>query len=190
MKIYTKTGDKGETGLFGGARISKSSLRIEAYGTVDELNSGIGLTITEVRNDSVKSLLNKIQNQLFIVGSDLAAPDLKEDQKSKVLRTPSEFHEEIEKSIDFFEEKLDELKNFIIPGGSKSASLLHVCRTIARRAERRVVALNSMEQINGNIVIFLNRLSDLFFVLSRYENKVSNHPDVIWENQKSQTKAD
>ncbi|MEJ2614207.1 MAG: cob(I)yrinic acid a,c-diamide adenosyltransferase [Ignavibacteriaceae bacterium] len=190
MKIYTKTGDRGETGLFGGTRISKSSPRIEAYGTVDELNSFIGLAITEAQDGSVKSLLNKIQNQLFIVGSDLATPKSTEDQKKNILRIPAEFHEEIEKSIDSFEEKLDELKNFIIPGGSKSASLLHICRTISRRAERRVVALNSLEQINENIVIFLNRLSDLFFVLSRYENKVSNHPDVIWESQKSQPKSD
>ena len=188
MKIYTKTGDKGETGLFGGTRISKNSPRIEAYGTVDELNSFIGLAVTEVKEDSVKSLLNKIQNRLFTVGSDLAAPVSAEDQKKNIIRIPAEFYEEIEKSIDLFEEKLDVLKNFVIPGGSKSASLLHICRTIARRAERKVVALSSLEQINGNIVIFLNRLSDLFFVLSRYENKVSNHPDVIWESQKSKVK--
>ena len=190
MKIYTKTGDKGETGLFGGERISKSSPRIEAYGTVDELNSFIGLAITAVQDNSVKSLLSKIQNQLFIVGSDLATPDSAEDIKKNITRIPKEFYEEIEKSIDFFEENLEGLKNFIIPGGAKSASLLHVCRTIARRAERRVIALNSLEQINGNIVIFLNRLSDLLFVLSRYENKVSNHPDIIWESQRSQPKAD
>ena len=185
MKIYTKTGDKGETGLFGGTRISKNSPRIEAYGTIDELNSFIGLTITEVQDGAVKSLLNNIQNHLFTVGTDLSTPYSAEDKKKNVLRVSTDFYEEIEKSIDFYEEKLEELKNFIIPGGSKSASFLHVCRTVSRRAERRVVALNSLEQINGNIVIFLNRLSDLFFVLSRYENKVSNHPDIIWENQKS-----
>jgi len=180
MKIYTKTGDKGETGLFGGSRISKNSPRIEAYGTVDELNSFIGLAITEVKDESVKSLLNKIQNRLFSVGADLSAPISSGDVKKNIVRIPSDFYEDIEKSIDFFEEKLDKLKNFIIPGGTKSAAFLHICRTIARRAERRVVALNSLEQINGNIVIFLNRLSDLFFVLSRYENKISNHPDTIW----------
>ena len=180
MKIYTGTGDKGETGLFGGSRISKNSPRIEAYGTIDELNSFIGLAVSEVKDESVKLLLNKIQNQLFTVGTDLSSPNSFEDKKT-VLRVPNEFYEEIEKSIDIFEDKLDELKNFIIPGGSKSAALLHICRTIARRAERRVVALNSLEQINKNIVIFLNRLSDLFFVLSRYENKISNHPDTIWK---------
>jgi cob(I)alamin adenosyltransferase len=188
MKIYTKTGDKGETGLYGGKRISKNSPRIEAYGTIDELNSLIGLTITEIKDKAVKELLSKIQNQLFTVGTDLSAPYPVEEQKKNISRVTTDFYRKIEESIDFFEEKLDELKNFIIPGGSKSASLLHVCRTISRRAERRVVALNSLEQINGNIVIFLNRLSDLFFVLSRYENKVSNHPDVIWESQKSKVK--
>ena len=180
MKIYTKTGDKGETGLFGGSRISKNSPRIEAYGTIDELNSFIGLAVTETQDESIKSLLNKIQNQLFTVGTDLSSPHSIENSKKNILRVPVEFYEEIEKSIDFFEEKLDVLKNFIIPGGSKSAAILHICRTITRRAERRVIALNSLEQINQNIVIFLNRLSDLFFVLSRYENKISNLPDIIW----------
>jgi cob(I)alamin adenosyltransferase len=180
MKIYTKTGDKGETGLFGGARISKGSERIDAYGTVDELNSFIGLAVVEVKDESVKTLLKKIQNQLFTVGADLSSPSSVDETKKNVLRVPKEFYDEAENSIDFYEEKLDELQNFIIPGGSKSASLLHICRTIVRRAERKVVALNSLEQINGNIVIFLNRLSDLFFVLSRYENKISNHPDTIW----------
>jgi cob(I)alamin adenosyltransferase len=190
MKIYTKTGDKGETGLYGGERVSKNSPRIEAYGTIDELNSFIGLTVTEIKDKAVKELLSKIQNQLFTVGTDLSTPYSMEEQKKNILRVTPDFFEKIEKSIDFFEEKIDELKNFIIPGGSKSASLLHVCRTISRRAERRVVALNSLEQINGNIVIFLNRLSDLFFVLSRYENKISNNRDVMWESQKPQPKAD
>jgi cob(I)alamin adenosyltransferase len=188
MKIYTKTGDKGDTGLFGGERVSKNSPRIEAYGTIDELNSFIGLTVTEVKNKTVKELLIKIQNQLFTVGTDLSTPYSIEEQKKNILRVTPDFYEKIEKSIDLFEEKLDELKNFVIPGGSKSSSFLHVCRTISRRAERRVVALNSLEHINGNIVIFLNRLSDLFFVLSRYENKISNYPDVIWESQKSKVK--
>jgi cob(I)alamin adenosyltransferase len=188
MKIYTKTGDKGETGLLGGERILKNSPRIEAYGTIDELNSFIGLTIIEVQDDLVKSILNKIQNRLFMVGSDLSTPNSIENQKKNIIRIPAEYYKEMEKSIDFFEEKVGELKNFIIPGGSKPAALLHVCRTISRRAERRVVALNSLEQINENIVIFLNRLSDLFFVLSRYENKISNHPDVIWKSQKSKVK--
>ncbi len=181
MKIYTKTGDKGETSLFGGERVSKDSLRIEAYGTIDELNSFISLAVTEVKNNEIKELLNKIQNMLFDAGADLAAPVTVENKKLKIKRVPVSYSIEIEKAIDYFEQNLEPLKNFILPGGSKSAALLHVCRTIARRAERRVVQINKTEQIGENLIIFLNRLSDLFFVLSRYENKISKVPDITWK---------
>jgi cob(I)alamin adenosyltransferase len=184
MKIYTKTGDGGETGLFGGERVSKNSQRINAYGTIDELNAYIGLAITEVKDKKVKTDLQKIQEQLFTVGTDLATPNNKETIKLRIDRTPSSFYEEIEKLIDDYDSKLDELKNFILPGGSKCAALLHICRTICRRAEREVVALSDEVKIENNIIILLNRLSDLLFVLSRFENKVSNHPDIIW-NPKS-----
>jgi len=184
MKIYTKTGDKGETGLFGGERVSKDSLRISAYGTIDELNSYIGYTITETVDESIKKNLSLIQNYLFTVGSDLATPETEKNTKLKIQRTPQSFYIEIERMIDKYEAELEELKNFILPGGSKSSALLHICRTICRRAEREVVALKKTVTIGENIIIFLNRLSDLFFVLSRFENKVSNHPDVIW-NPKS-----
>jgi len=184
MKIYTKTGDKGETGLFGGERVSKDSPRISAYGTIDELNSFIGYTITEIKDQSVKDNLLKIQNYLFTIGSDLATPETSKNTKLNIQRTPKLFYEEIEKMIDHYEEQLEELRNFILPGGSKSAALLHVCRTICRRTEREVVALKNSVTIGENIIIFLNRLSDLLFVLSRFENKVSNHPDTIW-NPKS-----
>ena len=180
MKIYTKTGDKGETGLFGGERVSKDSLRISAYGTVDELNSFIGLAITEIKNESVKKNLLKIQNQLFVVGSDLATPEDETTKKLNIQRTPASYYVQIEKLIDEYDAQLEELRNFILPGGSKGAVLLHVCRTICRRVEREVVALKNSVTISENIVIFLNRLSDLLFVLSRFENKVSNHPDKIW----------
>jgi len=181
MKIYTKTGDRGETGLFGGERVSKSSLRIEAYGTVDELNAYIGLATTGVTESSIKSLLEKIQNQLFTIGADLATPSNKKNEKLNIKRTPKDFHSAIEKEIDKYEEKLEPLKSFILPGGSTGAAHLHICRTITRRAERRVVALNNEEKIGENIIIFLNRLSDLFFVLARYENAVSGTPDVKWD---------
>ena len=184
MKIYTKTGDKGETGLFGGERVSKDSLRISAYGTIDELNSVIGLAITEVGDKSVKENLLKIQNQLFVVGSDLATPEEEKTKKLNIQRTPASYYADIEKMIDEYDEQLEELRNFILPGGSKGAAMLHVCRTICRRAEREVVALKNSVTIGENIIIFLNRLSDLLFVLSRFENKVSNHPDTIW-NPKS-----
>ena len=180
MKIYTKTGDNGETGLFGGERVSKDSLRIETYGTIDELNSFLGLAIIEVAEPSIKNILQNIQNQLFTVGADLSTPETEKNKKLKITRTPKEFYLNAEKIIDNYESKLDELKNFILPGGSKGAALLHICRTITRRAERKIVALDNKVKIGKNIIIFLNRLSDLFFVLARYENKVSNIPDIKW----------
>ncbi len=181
MKIYTKTGDTGETGLFGGERVSKNSVRIEAYGTVDELNSIIGLTITECNSEEIKTLLQKIQNKLFVLGSDLATPDSEKNKKLNISRVTPDFAAEIENSIDYFTSQLEELRNFILPGGSKGASMLHVCRTICRRAERRVIAIDDGISISSDIIIFLNRLSDLFFVLSRFENKVSGIPDITWK---------
>jgi cob(I)alamin adenosyltransferase len=184
MKIYTKTGDNGETGLFGGERLRKNSLRISAYGTVDELNSFVGLALAEIKDNGIRENLRKIQNQLFVVGSDLATPKDVKSNKLNIKRTPASFYQDIEHMIDDYDAQLDELRNFILPGGSKSAALLHICRTVCRRAEREVVALKNSVTIGENIIIFLNRLSDLFFVLSRFENKVSNHPDIIW-NPKS-----
>lgn len=180
MKIYTKTGDQGETGLFGGERISKNSARLNAYGTVDELNSFIGLALTEIKNEEIKKILFDIQQKLFVVGSELATPASAKNKKLKINSIPDEYIIQTEKFIDNFEAQLEELKNFILPGGSKSSAVLHICRTIARRAEREIVALKNAEEIDGNIIIYLNRLSDLFFVLSRIENKFSNIPDTKW----------
>lgn len=180
MKIYTKTGDLGETGLFGGERVSKDSLRIEAYGTVDELNSVLGLAAAEIAGDGVKELILTIQNRLFSLGSDLATPDTDKNKKLNITRIPETYITDIEQAIDLYNEKMPELRIFILPGGSKASSYLHLARTVCRRAERRIVALNMVEEINQNILIFVNRLSDLFFVLARYENFVSNVPDVSW----------
>ncbi|RPI60518.1 MAG: cob(I)yrinic acid a,c-diamide adenosyltransferase [Ignavibacteriales bacterium] len=180
MKIYTKTGDKGETGLFGGERVSKNNLRLNAYGSIDELNSFLGLAVIEVTNNEIKNVLKDLQNKLFVLGSDLATPETEKNAKLKITRLPDSYITDTEKTIDKFEAQLDELKNFILPGGSKGSAILHVCRTISRRAEREVVALKNTEHIGENIVIFLNRLSDLFFVLSRFENKYSNIPDTKW----------
>ncbi|MBK7498788.1 MAG: cob(I)yrinic acid a,c-diamide adenosyltransferase [Ignavibacteriales bacterium] len=180
MKIYTKTGDKGETGLFGGERVSKNNLRLNAYGSIDELNSFLGLAVIEVTNNEIKNVLKDLQNKLFVLGSDLATPETEKNAKLKITRLPDSYITDTEKTIDKFEAQLDELKNFILPGGSKGSAILHVCRTISRRAEREVVALKNTENIGENIVIFLNRLSDLFFVLSRFENKYSNIPDTKW----------
>ncbi len=181
MKIYTKTGDNGETGLFGGERVSKDSLRIEAYGTVDELNSFIGLALTEVKSKEIIKLLKSIQHTLFVIGSDLAAPDNEKNKKFNIQRVDEESYKKLEEAIDIFNDKLDELKNFILPGGSKGAALLHAARTICRRAERRVVALQNGVTIGKNIVIFINRLSDLLFILARFENKCAGIPDIKWE---------
>ena len=181
MKIYTGTGDSGETGLFGGERVLKSHIRVEAYGCIDELNAFIGLTISEIDNKKVKDDLSRIQNYLFTVGSDLATPDIEKNKKLNIPRTPESFYIEMEKLIDEYSDELDELKYFIIPGGSKPAAMMHVCRTVCRKAERAVVELNSTVKIGTNIIMFLNRLSDLFFVLARTMNKESGIPDVKWE---------
>ena len=180
MKIYTKTGDDGTTSLFGGKRIDKNDLRIEAYGTVDELNSIIGTALSEIKTREVRDALTKIQNTLFIIGSDLATPgDLK--NSNKVLRLEQKSINDLESQIDSFNDRLPELKNFILPGGTKSASLLHLARTVCRRAERKVVELTKSIEISKNLIIYLNRLSDLLFVLARFENHSSNIPDVKWE---------
>ncbi|MBA4250843.1 MAG: ATP:cob(I)alamin adenosyltransferase [Chlorobiaceae bacterium] len=180
MKIYTKTGDKGETSLFGGKRVTKDSDRIEAYGTVDELNSFLGLAIAEGLSKKTESVLIKLQSDLFSLGSDLATPL---DYDSKKISIPRISQEEIsfyENMIDDFSTQLDEIQFFILPGGTKAASILHIARTVCRRAEREVVHLKHSEKINQNIVIFLNRISDFLFVLSRYENKISGNSDISW----------
>lgn len=181
MKIYTKTGDKGETGLFGGKRIQKFSSRINAYGTVDELNAAIGVALCYVEVNAVKSVLRKLQNQLFVVGADLATPLEVESKNISIPRVSEDDISGSEKAIDFFDKQLEELHYFILPGGSKSAAQLHAARTICRRAEREIVLLSQQEEINQNIVIFVNRISDLLFVLSRIENKTAEIPDQKWE---------
>lgn len=181
MKIYTKTGDKGETSLFGGERVWKDHSRIEAYGTVDELNSVIGVSINEIKDTELKEILGSIQNDLFTVGSDLATPAQKGNKGFIIPRVESRFSSRLEELIDSFDSRLPELKNFILPGGSKGAGFLHLARTVCRRAEREVFSLSKAEEINSEIGIYLNRLSDLLFVLARFENFLSNHPDIEWK---------
>lgn len=177
MKIYTKTGDDGTTGLQGGRRISKSNLRIIAYGAVDEINSCLGIVLTHDLDIDVTTLLGDIQNQLFVVGSDLSSPNLDEVKN----RIDDKMISSLEKNIDSFEKELDPLTNFILPGGNKTSSYLHLARTITRRAETHVVALSEQESINGMCVKYLNRLSDLLFVLARVVNKRSGVQDVLWK---------
>ncbi|MFH0733531.1 MAG: cob(I)yrinic acid a,c-diamide adenosyltransferase [bacterium] len=178
MKIYTKTGDKGQTSLFGGQRVWKDDLRIEAYGTVDELNSLIGVAITEIVYEDVIEVLQKIQNRLFTVGADLATPA---EKSLKIQRVNNVFIEECEKDIDNFSSKIPELKEFILPGGTKGSALLHLCRTVCRRAERKVITLTKEVDLGVNVLIYLNRLSDLFFVLARFENFVNSVSDIKWK---------
>ena len=178
MKIYTKTGDKGETSLFGGRRVPKDELRIEAYGTVDELNSVVGTARAFNENKQIDEILGEIQHQLFVLGADLATPA--EVKSSAMKRISEEDFTSLEKFIDEIDAQLDPLKSFIVPGGSKSASILHHARTVCRRAERRVVSLRKRNETSETTVIYLNRLSDLLFVLARYANKVSNTAETPW----------
>ncbi len=165
-KVYTKTGDGGETSLVGGQRVSKASLRVSAYGDVDELNSVIGLARTYLQDPELDEVCGHIQNNLFTLGGDLASPsDL------EVPRLTDEFIATLEEWSDRFLTQLDPLKEFILPGGAQAGATLHLARTVARRAERQVVALAGQDEINANAVIYLNRLSDLLFILARLVNK-------------------
>ena len=181
MKIYTKTGDKGKTSLFGGKRVWKDDLRIQSYGTVDELNSIIGVAITEIKNKELKKYLSSIQHELFNLGSDLASPEYKSNKNLSIPRINGINTKRLEALIDKVDNKLLPLKNFILPGGLKGAALLHHARTVCRRAEREVISLSKIEKVNTEIKIYLNRLSDLLFVLARFENFSSKHPDIEWK---------
>ncbi len=177
MKIYTKTGDDGNTGLQGNFRIAKSHPRIMAYGTVDEANAAIGIVLTNVLDDDVSKLLSQIQNDLFLLGSDLSNQNLN-DLKNRVSL---EMIEKLEKSIDLFELELSPLTNFILPGGNLAAAQTHQVRTIVRRAETLVVKLSDKDEINSNCIKYLNRLSDLMFVLGRLINKRKGIEDILWK---------
>ncbi|QDI88108.1 cob(I)yrinic acid a,c-diamide adenosyltransferase [Candidatus Nitrosopumilus sp. SW] len=177
MKIYTKTGDDGNTGLQGDLRISKSHPRIFAYGAVDEANASLGIVLANQLDQDISDILTKIQNDLFVVGADLSNPNLN-DVKNRVTL---EMIQELEQNIDRFESELPPLTNFILPGGSISASQLHFTRTVVRRAETWTVQLAEKDEINSNCIIYLNRLSDLFFVMGRLINKRNNKEDIIWK---------
>ncbi|MGK9477487.1 cob(I)yrinic acid a,c-diamide adenosyltransferase [Melioribacter sp. OK-6-Me] len=178
MKIYTKIGDNGTTYLLGGKKVFKDDLRLNAYGTVDELNSILGLAITEIENSELIEVLRSIQVELFEMGTDLATPA---DSNVKIDRFEMARSERLERLIDSFDGRLPVLKNFILPGGSKSAALLHYARTVCRRAEREVAALMKTVEIENNILVYLNRLSDLLFVLARYCNQINDTPEIIWK---------
>jgi len=177
MKIYTKTGDDGSTGLQGNLRIDKSHPRIISYGTIDEVNASLGIVLTNSLDVDITNLLTKIQNDLFVLGSDLSNPNLN-DTKNRVSL---EMITNLEENIDKFELELTPLTNFILPGGDIASAQLHYTRTIVRRAETLVVLLSEKDEINSNCIKYLNRLSDLFFVLCRLINKRKNKDDILWK---------
>lgn len=179
MKIYTKTGDAGETGLWGGLRVAKDTARVQAYGTVDECNAAIGVARASGIETGLDAILAHIQNQLFVVGADLATPGA----AASIPRIGAQEIAFLEESIDALEEQLEPLKQFILPGGTPAAAHLHLARTICRRAERWVVGLARQEQaLNKQVGVYLNRLSDCLFVLARAANARANVGDVPWEN--------
>jgi cob(I)alamin adenosyltransferase len=179
-KIYTKTGDAGETALGNGSRVAKHAMRVTAYGTVDELNSFLGVARLEAKGE-LDQALSRIQNDLFDLGADLCRPDMEKDAESEYppLRMVNAQVSRLESEIDAMNAMLEPLRSFILPGGSALSAHLHVCRTVARRAERLAVELATIEAINPAAVKYLNRLSDWFFVAARIANN-NGRDDVLW----------
>ena len=181
MKIYTRTGDTGTTGLFGGDRVPKHHLRIEAYGTVDETNAFLGLARDRAAGDvalaDLHPVLQRLQRELFVLGADLATPL---NAKASVPRIETDHVAALETLIDRFDSQVPPLKHFILPGGSSVATALHITRTVCRRAERCTVALRDREPVNPQAIIYLNRLSDLLFVLARWANRQAGVDEEAW----------
>jgi len=177
LKIYTKTGDDGTTGLQGNIRVLKSDPRILAYGGVDEANAALGIALTFNLDDEILNLLTLLQNQLFVVGADLSNPN-NNDQKNRITSDMVTF---LETTIDEFEKQLPPLTNFILPGGDIAAAQIHFVRTIIRRTECHAVVLKQTEEINENCLKYLNRLSDLLFVIARVINKRGGKDDILWK---------
>jgi cob(I)alamin adenosyltransferase len=184
MKIYTRTGDGGETGLWGGGRISKDAARIHAYGTIDECNAAIGAARTFKPDPELDKMLETIQSRLFVAGADLATPG---DKETAIERIKNKDAAELEGWIDRLEESLPKLKQFIIPGGTSVAASLHLARTVCRRAERWAVTLVAQDETHRPALVFLNRLSDFLFVAARKANHSAGLVDLYW--QKPQGKA-
>lgn len=178
MKIYTKTGDAGQTGLFGGQRVAKDALRVHAYGTADECNAAVGVARAAGLDGELAELLAEVQNQLFVVGADLATPG----ENANIPRVGEAEVAFLEQWIDRLEESLEPLRQFILPGGTLAAAQLHLARTTCRRAERWAVSLahEEGESVNPQVLVYLNRLSDLLFVAARAANARAGAPDVPW----------
>jgi cob(I)alamin adenosyltransferase len=181
QKIYTKTGDKGKTSLIGGTKVLKSDLRIEAYGTIDELNSWIGYIIDYINDFSANQMLNEVQDRLFTIGSSLAC-DPKKEAKLSIPDLRETDVKRLEMEMDAIAETLPEMKHFILPGGHSSVSVTHIARCVCRRAERCCVRLLSQEgYVEPLILKYLNRLSDYLFILARYLSKMHNSQEIAWK---------
>ena len=186
MKIYTKTGDGGDTGLFGAGRVSKASGRVAAYGDVDELNAAVGWAITQVSDADIKGRLETIQHDLFALGSELATPPAAEGRRRpETPGVPDGRVEQMESWMDEADTELPELRVFVLPGGTTGAAALHVCRTVCRRAERMVVALAADDEVGAPVLAYLNRLSDTLFTFARLENHRAGVGDVEWRKEAS-----
>jgi cob(I)alamin adenosyltransferase len=181
MKLYTKTGDDGTTGLFGGARVSKASARVDAYGTVDETNAAIGMARAAALDPPIDAVLSHVQNDLFVLGAELACVPGRETNLIITLLGEADI-ERLERAIDEAEAGCPPLKSFVLPGGSPQAAALHVARTVCRRAERAVLSMDDA-QARRDVVVYLNRLSDLLFVLARRANVAAGVADVPWKSQ-------
>jgi len=178
--LYTRSGDAGTTALFGGGRVAKDSLRVEAYGCVDELNSVLGVAACSVEQPDLREIIASIQNELFNVGSELASETGKASEAGHMFTDEEAKVAHLETLIDEYDAKVEPLRTFILPGGSPGAAMLHFCRTVCRRAERAVVRLAHDEPVNPAVVTYLNRLSDLLFVLARYANKADGAAETPW----------
>ncbi len=181
-KLYTRTGDRGDTALFGGRRVPKDHPRVEAYGTIDELNAALGVAATAIRQRKLVAAIQTIQNELFNIGAELASDPTGRGRKKKgtVVRLDPAKAEWLESLIDEYDARVPTLRTFILPAGSTAAAALHLARTVCRRAERTVVTLARDEPVSPAIIVYLNRLCDLLFVLARYLNKVDRRRELPW----------
>jgi cob(I)alamin adenosyltransferase len=178
-KIYTRRGDDGSTGLFGGPRVRKDDLRVSAYGDVDELNSALGVAREELPEGDLRALVDALQSELFTLGAQLATPDAEKAPK-EVPRIGAQHVQRLEREIDRLTEELPEMRNFILPGGSRAGAALHFCRTVCRRAERKAVELAETSPVPAEALAYVNRLSDLLFVMARAANLRAGGREIPW----------
>ncbi len=182
-KLYTRTGDRGQTGLFGGRRVSKDDPRVEAYGSIDELNAALGVVAAKLRQRAVIAVVQSIQNELFNIGAELASdqPVRRGKRSTASFELDASKVAELESLIDQYDAAVPELRTFILPGGSEASALLHLARTIGRRAERATVTLAAQEPVSDVVLAYLNRLCDLLFVLARYVSKADRKRELLWK---------